>query len=78
MATCFPCLRHDTFVGGDDEQADVDASRAGDHRAHERFVARNVDDADGADAVQLQRSEAEDDGDPATLFLQAAGRCRHR
>ena len=45
-------LRHHAFVGGDDEQREIDSGRAGDHRAHERLVPRNVDDADRADAVE--------------------------
>ena len=62
-------LRHDAFVGGDDEQRDVDARRAGDHRADERLVAGHVDDADGADAVEHERREAEVDRDAAALLL---------
>ena len=42
-------LRHDAFVGRDDEQREVDPRRAGDHRAHERLVAGHVDDADRPD-----------------------------
>ena len=39
-------LRHHAFVGGDDEHDQIDADRAGDHRAHEALVAGHVDDAD--------------------------------
>ena len=62
-------LRHHALVGGDDEQREVDAGRAGDHRAHERLVARDVDDADRADAVERERREAELDRDAAPLLL---------
>ena len=58
-------LRHHAFVGGDDEQREVDPRRAGDHGAHERLVAGHVDDADRADAVERERREAEVDRDAA-------------
>ena len=70
-------LRHHAFVGGDDEQRDVDSRRAGDHRAHEGFVPGNVDDADRADAVEHERRESKLDRDAAPLLLRQADRCRH-
>ena len=67
-------LRHDAGVGGDDEQREVDAGRAGDHRAHERFVARHIDDAELADALEDERRESEIDRDAAPLlFRQPVG-----
>ena len=39
-------LGHDALVGGDDQQHEVDAAGAGDHRADEALVAGHVDDAD--------------------------------
>ena len=62
-------LRHHAFVGGDDDKREIDARRAGDHRAHECFVTRNVDDADRADAVERERREAELDRDAAPLLF---------
>ena len=37
-------LRHDRVVGGDDEQRQVEAGRAGEHVADEPLVAGHVDD----------------------------------
>ena len=55
-------------------EREVDARRAGDHRAHERLVAGHVDDADVPDAVEHERREAEVDRDAAALLLgQAVG-----
>ena len=65
-------LRHDAVVGGDHEQHDVDAGRAGDHLAHELLVAGHVDDAHRAPARQLELREAELDGDAALLLLRQA------
>jgi hypothetical protein len=62
-------LRHHAVVGGDDHQIQVDAGRAGDHRAHEALVAGHVDDAQRAAGGQLQRRVAERDRDPARLLL---------
>ena len=38
-------LRHDALVGGDDQQREVDARRAGHHGAHEVLVPGHVHDA---------------------------------
>ena len=67
-------LGHDAVVGGDDHQVEVDAGRAGDHRAHEALVAGRVDDREAAPARQAQRRVAELDRDPARLLRgQAVG-----
>jgi hypothetical protein len=67
-------LRHDAFVGGDDEQHGVDPADAGEHVADEALVPRHVDDADAAARGRDQRREAEVDRDAAfLLFLQAIG-----
>ena len=67
-------LRHDAFVRRDDDKREIDAGRAGDHRAHERFVPGHVDDAHGADAVEHERREAQLDRDAAAFFFgQAVG-----
>jgi hypothetical protein len=47
-------LRHDSFVGGDHEQRDVDAARAGHHRPDERFVSRHVHNPDRTQAIQFE------------------------
>ena len=40
-------LRHDRFVGRDDQQHAVEPADAGEHRLHESLVARHVDERDG-------------------------------
>ena len=62
-------LWHDARVRRDDEQREVDAGRACDHRANECLVSGHVDDTELPDAVEVQRCEAEIDGDAATLLL---------
>ncbi len=67
-------LRHHALVGGDDEHDQIDADRAGHHRAHEALVSRHVDHPDRLARGQRQVREAELDGDAALLlFLQAIG-----
>ena len=64
-------LRHDRVVGGDDEERDVDARRAGDHRPDELLVPRDVDEGEDRSAP-LRVGEAEVDRDPARLLLGEA------
>ena len=68
-------LRHHAFVGGDDEQREVDAADAGEHVLDEALVAGHVDDADLLRrSGSVQPGEAEVDGHAAVfLFLQAVG-----
>ena len=78
----FARLRHDAFVSGDDEEREIDAGRAGEHRAHERLVAGNVDDAGHTDVRQVERREPEVDRDAASLLFRQsigvdAGQCTH-
>jgi hypothetical protein len=65
-------LRHHALVGGDHEQHEVDAGRAGHHRAHEALVARHVDEAEAQPAAEVERREAELDRDAARLLLGEA------
>ena len=62
-------LGHHAFVGGHDQQHEVDAGGAGDHRAHERLVARHVDDAEAQARAELEGREPELDRDAARLLL---------
>ena len=55
-------------VGGDDQQEDVDAAGAGDHRPHQLLVPRHVDQAEAAGA-EVERGEAELDRDPPPALL---------
>ena len=63
-------LRHHSLVGSDDEQCKVDPRGARDHRAHECLMAWDVDDTDGADAIEGERSKSELDGDAAPLLFR--------
>ena len=65
------CLRHDTFVGGYDEQDDVDSVSAREHILDESFVSGNVDESEcGIPAGEI--SESDVDRNPAfLLFLES-------
>src|SRR5205085_326149 len=56
----------------DHEQEEVDARRAGDHRAHEALVTRHVDDRQLLPVGQLERRVAEVDRDAALALLREA------
>jgi hypothetical protein len=62
-------LRAGAFTRIDHEQEQIDTGRAGDHRAHEAFMARNVDHGEPAAVGKLERRIAEIDRDPASLLL---------
>ena len=64
-------LRLHALVRRDHQQHRVDPGGAGDHRAHEAFVARHVDQVDLARFVRQVR-EAERDRDAARLLLGEA------
>jgi hypothetical protein len=67
-------LRPGALAGVDDEQEQIDAGRACDHRADEALMARHVDDGEAASVGQLERRIAEVDRDPASPLLgQAVG-----
>ena len=67
-------LRHDAVVGGDREEDEVDAVRAGEHVADEALVPGHVDDAGARAAGEVQVGEAQVDRDAALLLLlQAVG-----
>ena len=53
-------LRHHAFVGGDDEQREIDSARSNEHAAHEIFVTGDIDDAHRADAVELRAARSRD------------------
>ena len=62
-------LRHDAFIGSDDEQRDVDAGRAGEHVLDESFVAGDIDDAGLNPVREWERGKPEIDRDAAAFFL---------
>ena len=54
----------------DDEQEEVDARCAGDHRADEALVSRNVHEREPAAVRQVERRVAQVDRNPARLFFR--------
>src|SRR5712664_782050 len=67
-------LGHDAFVGGDDEQRDIDAGRAGEHVLDEPFMAGDVHDTRLDAARQWEGRKTEIDRDAAPLlFFPAVG-----
>ena len=65
-------LGHDPFVGGDDQQRDINPADAGEHVLDEALVSRHVHDAGGASAGQRQPGEAEVNSHAARLLLGEA------
>jgi hypothetical protein len=61
-------LGHDRVVGGDDQDREVHAGRAGEHVPDELLVAGHVHDAQ-AYGAEVEVGEADVDGDTAGLFL---------
>ena len=62
-------LWHDAFVGGNDEQRDVDAGRAREHVFDKAFVAGDVHHARLDVARERQGRKAKIDRDAAAFFL---------
>ena len=60
------------FVGGDDQQRDIDPADAGEHVLDEALVSRHIHDAGVASAGQRQPGEAKVDGHAARLLLGEA------
>src|SRR5262249_55933597 len=70
----FSGLRHDAFVGGDDEHGEVDAPDARQHVLDEALVTRDVDDLDRESVRLFGKRKAGIDRDAASLlFGQAVG-----
>ncbi len=72
-------LRFDGFVGGDHQDHQVDPADAGQHVAHEAFVAGDIDKTEAQTVAtvrrgQLQMGEPDIDGDAAAfLFFETVG-----
>ncbi len=64
-------LRLDRFIGGDDEEDEIESGGAGEHVADEAFVAGDVDEAE-AEIIFFEKCETEIDGDAAALFFGEA------
>ena len=68
-------LRLDGFVGGDDQQYQVDSRGAGQHVFDEALVTGHIDKAE-AHTVFFEEREAQIDGDASPLFfLEAVRMC---
>ncbi len=72
-------LRHHRVVGRHHEHGEIDASGPGEHVLDEALVARHIDDAQ-PEFTQVERREADVDGDAAFLLLRQpvavdAGEC---
>ena len=65
-------LGHGAFVGGDDEEGEIDATGASEHVLDKAFVAGDIDDADFAARRQREPGEPEVDGEAALLLLAQA------
>ena len=61
-------LRHHAVVRGHDEQGEIDAARTSDHRVHEAFVPRHVDEAEHRAVRERYVRVAELDRDAALQF----------
>ena len=73
-------LGHDAVIGGDGEENQIDAVRAGEHVFDEALVARDIDDARLRSVGKIKMSKPQINGDAAFLFfLQAvcilSGQC---
>jgi hypothetical protein len=67
-------LRHDTFVGGDDEGKDIHPGNSGDHVFDKLFMAGHIDDAETVTARKIKIGKAEFNGyAPFLLFLEPVG-----
>ena len=62
-------LGHDAVIGGDGEENQIDAVRAGEHVFDEALVARDVDDARLRAVGKIKVSKSQIDGDAALLFF---------
>ena len=62
-------LRHHPVIGGDNQQRQIYAGRAGDHVFHESFVTRHVDHAE-LEFVTFPMRKAEVDGDATRFFFR--------
>lgn len=62
----------DGFVGGDDEENDIDTGDAGDHGFDEALMTGDIDEAGVETGAEIKMGEAEFDGDAAALFFGEA------
>jgi hypothetical protein len=70
----FLCLRHDAFIGCDDQQSGVDAPDTGQHVFDKVTVTGHIYNTDLLAVWQCKPAEAEFDGHLALLlFFQAVG-----
>ena len=69
----FASLRLDSFIGGDDQQHEVDPTHAREHVAHETLVTGDVDKAQANSAAigggEFEVGKADINGDAAPFFF---------
>jgi len=70
----FSRLRLDAFVGGDDQQDEIDAADSREHIADKALVARDIDKAEAKSVAAIkggkfQVGESDVNGDAAPLFF---------
>ena len=63
-------LRHDAIIGGDDEQHEIDAGRAGQHIVNKAIMSRHIDKTDHLALAGRKIGKAEVDGDSTLFFFQ--------
>ena len=76
-------LRLDAFIGRHDQQHGIHSGGAGNHGAHETFMAGHVDQIDVCVRRNVQMRKAERDGNSALFLLDKAigilaGQCPHQ
>jgi hypothetical protein len=62
-------LRHDSFVGRDDEERQVNTRGAGHHGSHEGLMTRHIHDADGPHPLERERRKPELNGNAPPFLL---------
>ena len=64
-----PCLGHNAFIRGDNQQRQVNPASAGEHIVHKFLMPGHINDAGLAAIRQRQVSKAQVNGDAAALLL---------
>src|ERR1700730_13531389 len=61
-------LRLDRFIGGNDEEDQINSTHSGEHVANKFFVTGNIDKTE-SHAFEIQKSKPQVNRDPAALFF---------
>jgi len=65
----FPRLRHDPFIGGNNQNHEIDTGRSGHHVPDKPLVAGNIDNPEGPAVRKAQGGKSEFDRNPPLFFL---------